>query len=66
VTDRSNEGDEVSRSMLATVRPTSSLTRTPQWANVSMTATSRAGEADRTFDGGGLYGELRSRQRRQT
>ena len=52
--------------MLATVRPTSSLTRTPQWANVSMTATSRAGQADRTFDGGGLYGELRSRQRRQT
>ena len=47
--------------MLATVRPTSSLTRTPQWANVSMTATSRAGQADRTFDGGGAAAAASSR-----
>ena len=50
-----------SRSTLATVRPTSSLTRTPQWANVSTTATSRAGQAERTFDGGGAAAAASSR-----
>ena len=41
------------RSMSATVRPMSSLTRGPQWASTSTTATSRVGQAERTFDGGG-------------
>ena len=50
-----------SRSTPATLRPMSSLTRSPQCASVSTMATSGDGHAERTLSGGGVAAAVRSR-----